>query len=65
LHGLTYLSKTRNGKSFGIKNRNQKKKYIYIERERGYGASQSTKSPMLHVRISNLKIQMADPNRST
>jgi hypothetical protein len=39
--------------------------YIYREREGewGYGASRSTKSVVLRVYISNLKIQMADPNR--
>jgi hypothetical protein len=37
--------------------------YIYIEWD--YGALQSTKSPVLRVRISNLKVQTADPNRWT
>jgi hypothetical protein len=38
-------------------------KYIY--REWGYGTSQSTKPPVLRVRISNLKVQMSDLNRWT
>jgi hypothetical protein len=43
--------------------------YIYRERERerereiGLGALWSTKPLVIHVRISNLKVQMADLNR--
>jgi hypothetical protein len=37
-------------------------RYIYIYIYIDYGASRSTKPPMLRVRIANLKVQMADPN---
>jgi hypothetical protein len=33
---------------------------MYIYRERGYGVSRSIKSFMLHVCISNLKVQIVD-----